>query len=307
MTSLLRVEFCQKKERERGKARPKTLDSIRHMITSPLLTSPYYRTAVIILDIVFMLLRCCWVDDLLSLLPCRRKTGQCVNECCSDVALTSLPQEVIKTQIVRVELLHARISDLIGNLIDEILDELAVHIITVTVEKVDEEEVKVDLAFQVVAADAIQKKILKAESLVFQCKKVCLNQGLALRGGLRLPGRNVVQPMDEDGEGSDEMSVEMIIRFDGFRIILVCRCGVSSGGRPFRGGDANGGFRCVIVSAWGALRLESGLEIRLFAWDLAGSAIWLSVDIEKFGLGLEESFVNVESCFLWSNRKDQDL
>lgn len=36
--------------------------------------------------------------------------------------------------------------------------------------------------------------------------------------------------MDEDGEGFDEVGVEMIIRFDDFRIILVRWCGVRSRG-----------------------------------------------------------------------------
>ena len=98
-----------------------------------------------------------------------------MKECGSDLSLRPLPQEVVKTQIRRVKVFHTGISDLVGNLIDEILDELAVHIITVTIEKVDEEEVKVDLMLDVIAADAIQEKILKAESLILQCEEVSLN------------------------------------------------------------------------------------------------------------------------------------
>lgn len=138
-----------------------------------------------------------------------------------DLSYRPLPQEVVETRVPRFEIFHPRIRDLVRNLVDEVLNKLAVNIISVTVQEVDEEEVKVEFMNGVIVTDAFEKQVLQPDGAIFQCQEIGLNKRFALVGGLGNLGRNIVKPLNEDGEGLDKVGVKMIVGADYFRFFWV--------------------------------------------------------------------------------------
>lgn len=129
-----------------------------------------------------MILRDCWIENLMTTLGCCCNLPHRMHQSRPDLTLISISEEEVESQISFIELVNALVRDLIRNLIDEVLHKLALRIIPLSVEKIDEQEIKVDIVLDVKSTDTFDDEILKTLGLILESKEVGLNQSLALRG-----------------------------------------------------------------------------------------------------------------------------